>query len=69
MTTGRKKDSILPYALRVEIWNLIDQSITTGEIIERLYSQAPPGVPEELFKECIGRIKGKHTLGQRPSER
>jgi hypothetical protein len=36
MDTGKKEAPVLPYDLRVEIWNLIDQGIGTAEIIQKL---------------------------------
>jgi hypothetical protein len=68
MDTKNKQYPILPYDLRVEIWELINQKITTSEIIERLYSRAPAGVSEGQFKSCIRAIKAIHTVGQRPSK-
>jgi len=63
----KKQYPILPYDLRVEIWNLIDQGISTPEIIEKLYARAPSRVSGGTFELCIRGIRGRHTLGQRPS--
>ena len=74
--TRTKKDHVLPYQLRVEIWNLIDdheknainKKNSSEAIFEKLYQHAPPGVSENQFKRCINNIRGKHTLGQRPNK-
>ena len=68
MVKRTKQYPILPYDLRIDIWNLIDQGINTPEIIEKLYAHAPSGVSEGTFELCIRGIRGRHTLGQRPSK-
>jgi hypothetical protein len=68
MEKKNKHYTILPYDLRVEIWNHIDQGVSTPEIIEKLYSRAPENVSESLFESCIQVIRTRHTLGQMPSK-
>jgi len=66
MVRKDKQYPILPYELRVEIWDLIDQGISTPEIIERAYSNAPAEVSQGQFEACIRAIKATHTRGQKP---
>jgi len=67
---GKNQNSpILPYHLRVEIWDLIDQGSSNEEIVDKLYCDAPPNVSEGKFRFCIRGIKGIHTKGLRPSKR
>jgi hypothetical protein len=60
--------AILPYDLRVAIWDLIHQGQTHEEILKMFYCDAPPGVSEEQFKRCVRAINGVHTKGQRPRD-
>lgn len=64
-----KKSSILPYDLKVEIWDLIDKGDSTEQIIGKTYGRAPSGVSQGQFEFCIRGIRGRHTLGQRPSKK
>ena len=66
MTTGNQEGTILPYELRVEIWDLIDKACPTEEILDKLYPHAPPNVSQGQFRHCIRALRGKHTLGQKP---
>jgi hypothetical protein len=66
---GEKKSPVLPYDLRVEIWDLIHEGDSTEQIIEKTYEHAPSGVSIGQFEYCIRGIRGRHTLGQRPSKR
>jgi hypothetical protein len=69
MEKSSRHHPILPYDLGVEIWTLIDQGSSTPEIIKRLYLKAPAGVSQGQFEFCVRTIRGKHTLGQRPSKK
>jgi len=69
MVHKTQKNRILPYHLRVDIWDLIDKNSTTEEIVENLYEVAPTCVSESQFIRCIQAIRGKHIQGQRPSEK
>ena len=60
--------AILPYDLRVEIWDLIDQGKKSEEIMKTHFCDAPPNVSEEQFKRCIRAIKAIHTKGERPNK-
>ena len=66
---AENKYPILPYDLRVEIWDLIDKGDSTEQIIAKTYGHAPSGVSQGKFEFCIRGIRGRHTLGQRPSKR
>lgn len=46
-----------------------DNDISTKEIIEKTYDQAPSNISVGKFEYCIRGIRVRHTLGQRPSKR
>ncbi|MGD9033653.1 MAG: hypothetical protein PVH02_13370 [Desulfobacteraceae bacterium] len=69
MATKKQDKPLLPYKLRMEIWNMINDYYTTQEIVDRLYEYSPPEVSEGRFRYCIRGIKGAHTQGLRPKKR
>lgn len=69
MNSGKWKYPLLPYELRVRIWDLIHQDYGLEKILDTTFKDAPPGVSQEQFIRCVRALKGRHTLGLKPSKR
>ena len=64
----KQNSPILPYDLRVEIWNMIHKYKTTENIVNKLYGARPPKVSEDRFRRCVLAIRANHTKGNRPNK-
>ena len=56
------KQPLLPYSLRIKVWNLIQKEKTTHQIADEVYEQSKPFVKSKnQLIRCIAAIRGKHT--------
>ena len=58
----RPREQLLPYPVRVKVWNLIDKEKTTHEIADAVLKEAKPFVKsKEQLIRCIASIRGKYA--------
>jgi hypothetical protein len=69
MRDKRRSSPILPYDLRVKIWDMIHRNKTTENILNKLFCDLPPNVSEDQCRRCILAIRASHTKGNRPNNK
>jgi len=64
---SKSKEPLLPYPVRVRVWNLIGKEKTTHQIAEAVYKEAKPFVKSKRqLIRCIAAIRGIHSGGLTP---
>ena len=69
MRDRKRSSPILPYELRVKIWDMIHRNKTTENILNKVFCELSPDVSEDQCRRCILAIRASHTKGNRPSNK
>ena len=65
---SKGKRAVLPYPLRVKIWDMIHQGDENHQIVEVVWEEAASHVTSEAHLiQCITALRSTHTKGLRPN--